>query len=93
MTVRLEERLEGWPVLMQGELAAADVPQSARCLAWQPGFEGGQSSGVKPLKRFMIAPSLVKSGGFAQECIERSTPQGCFVVGCQGLRLGLRSGS
>src|ERR1035438_5666288 len=88
MTVRLQERLQGRPVLVEGELASTDIAQCARYLARHLGFDGDRPRSVKSLKRFLITPGLEEPGAFAQKCPAHR----CFVTGRQGLRPGPRSG-
>src|ERR1017187_2122690 len=88
MTVRLQERLQGRPVLVEGELASTYIAQCARYLARHLGFDGDRPRSVKSLKRFLITPGLEEPGAFAQKCPAHR----CFVTGCQGLRPGPRSG-
>jgi hypothetical protein len=92
MAMRFQERLQGWSILVEGELAGSDVAQGARSLDRQLGLDGSHPRGVKSLQRFLIASSLVEPGGFAQECIERSPAQRRYFIGCQGRRPGPRSG-
>jgi hypothetical protein len=93
LAVRFQERLQGGPVLVEGELAGADVAQGTRCLVRYAGFDGGPPRSFKSLPRFRITPSLEEPFALAQKCIQGSPARTRFVAGCQGLRPDPRPGS
>ena len=93
LVVRFQERLQGRPVPVQGELAGADVAQGARCFARHMGFDGHRPRGFKSRKRFLVTSSLEEPGCYPRKGIRRSGAYRCAAFGCQIVRSGLRSGS